>query len=179
MLLADFQIEQLVDDLCLIEPYNHEQLNSASYDVTLSGEIRIESSDPNGEKFQLVDISHHTRENPYVIEPGQFFLAVLNERINLPRDISAQFALKSSRAREGFDHALAGFADAGYSGQLTLEVVSNLRHQTLGIWPGMKFGQIKFMRHMPSREPYGTTPASHYQGDTRPTVSWEETTVAP
>jgi dCTP deaminase len=66
----------------------------------------------------------------------------------------------------------AGFVDAGWDGHLTLEL-SNVANLPIAIYPGMKIGQISFLR-MTSRadEPYGSeATASKYQGQRGPTPS--------
>jgi dCTP deaminase len=55
--------------------------------------------------------------------------------------------LKSSRAREGYNHALSAWIDPGYcNSKLTLELVNVRRHYDLPLYPGLKIGQIVFMR---------------------------------
>lgn len=177
-MLADFEIEHLCKDLKLMEPYNPELLNPASIDVTVGDEITIEnpnSTDPFDlkERFIKIDISSYTEENPYWVDPGEFVLAVLKERVNLPKWISVQFVLKSSRARAGWDQMAAGFADPGYGGNMTLELLNNLRFHKLPIFPGLKIGQLKFFKNSPVREAYGSTGRSHYQGDSTVATSWQ------
>ena len=55
-----------------------------------------------------IDISDRTKEDPYYLAPSEFVLAETVETFNLPDDISAQFVLKSSRAREGLNHSVGG-----------------------------------------------------------------------
>ena len=42
-------------------------------------------------------------------------------------------------------HSTAGFVDAGWDGHLTLEL-SNVANLPIAIYPGMKIGQISFLR---------------------------------
>ena len=128
----------------MVMPFDEELLNPASLDVTLGGRIMVEV--PETPELQVVDIIGHTAEDPYLIQPGEFFLAETREIFNLPNHIGAQFVLKSSRAREGWDHAEAGWCDPGwYGSRLTMEIRNQRRLHPLGIWPGMKFGQMKFI----------------------------------
>jgi dCTP deaminase len=66
----------------------------------------------------------------------------------------------------------AGFVDAGWDGHLTLEL-SNVANLPIAIYPGMKIGQISFLRMTSAAEkPYGTEAArSKYQGQRGPTPS--------
>lgn len=65
---------------------------------------------------------------------------------NIPRRVSAQFALKSSRGREGYEHLSAGFIDpAWHSSKLTMELF-NANPNPIPIYKGLKIGQIIFTR---------------------------------
>jgi hypothetical protein len=66
----------------------------------------------------------------------------------------------------------AGFVDAGWDGHLTLEL-SNVANLPIAIYPGMKIGQISFLRmSSPAEHPYGSeTTKSKYQGQRGPTPS--------
>ena len=66
----------------------------------------------------------------------------------------------------------AGFVDAGWDGHLTLEL-SNVANLPIAIYPGMKIGQISFLRMTtPAEEPYGSeAAASKYHGQRGPTPS--------
>ncbi|MGH2477642.1 MAG: dCTP deaminase, partial [Candidatus Limnocylindrales bacterium] len=49
----------------------------------------------------------------------------------------------------------AGFIDAGFSGYLTLEL-SNVANLPITLYPGMKIGQVSFLRMTtPADVPYG------------------------
>lgn len=80
---------------------------------------------------------------------------------------------KSSLGRLGLlTHATAGFVDPGFSGHVTLEL-SNVATLPIVLWPGMKVGQLCFMRLTSASEhPYGSAVyGSHYQGQRGPTAS--------
>jgi dCTP deaminase len=66
----------------------------------------------------------------------------------------------------------AGFVDAGWDGHLTLEL-SNVANLPIALYPGMKIGQISFLRMTSEAEhPYGSqTTGSKYQGQRGPTPS--------
>jgi deoxycytidine triphosphate deaminase/intein/homing endonuclease len=70
----------------------------------------------------------------------------------------------------------AGFVDAGWDGHLTLEL-SNVATLPITLYPGMKIGQISFLRMTtPADVPYGSEAiGSKYQGQRGPTASryWE------
>ncbi|MET0902282.1 MAG: LAGLIDADG family homing endonuclease [Acidimicrobiales bacterium] len=70
----------------------------------------------------------------------------------------------------------AGFIDAGWDGHITLEL-SNVANLPITLYPGMKIGQISFLRMTtPADVPYGAEKlGSKYQGQRGPTPSryWE------
>ena len=137
MILSDQDIRELCLE-GLVDPFDEELINPASLDVRLGTRLLIEAA-------QSPELVPYTMEEPYLLVPGQFVLAETLEIFNLPDSICANFALKSSRAREGLSHALAGFADPGWHGsRLTLELHNIRQLHSVSIWPGMKIGQAIF-----------------------------------
>jgi dCTP deaminase len=127
----------------MVVPYKEELLNPASLDVTLGDNLMVEVE--HMPELQLLSIAHCTKDDPYWLEPHEFVLAQTQELLNIPDGISAQFALKSSRAREGIEHLMAGFAESGFNDSvLTLELQNARRFHSVAIWPGMKIGQLLF-----------------------------------
>lgn len=144
MLLPDHEIRRLCQQHAMVTPFDPELLNPASLDVTLGDRIMVEQ--PQTPDLQLISLQGYTQQDPFPVLPGTFFLAETREIFNLPDHVGAQFVLKSSRAREGWDHAEAGWCDPGwYGSRLTMELRNQRRWHELGIWPGMKIGQMKFM----------------------------------
>lgn len=143
-ILVDWQI-RLEAAYGMIEPFNEEQVNPASYDVLLGNEVQVAIHDSKS-FFHYMDISGATENEPVWLRHNQFWLAHTQETFNLPSDIAAQFMLKSSRAREGIQHLMAGYCDPGWHGsKLTLELV-NHHPMPVPLWPGMKIGQMIFHR---------------------------------
>lgn len=143
MILNDVEILRLVKDGA-VEWSDYDLVNPASLDVRLGTRILIESA----ESLDLVpvDISRANHEKPYWLVPGQFVLAETAETFHMPETVAGQFALKSSRAREGLEHLMAGWIDPGFNGVLTLELKNARQLQRLPLWPGMRIGQIVFMQ---------------------------------
>jgi len=166
--LCDWEIKNLCE-AGMIEGYAEDLINPASLDVRLGGRLMIEVADTKD--FVNVDISHRTSKNPYRLMPGEFCLAETEEIFNIPDSISAQFVLKSSRAREGYENLLAGWIDPGFSGsRLTLELVNARRHWDLPLYPGMKIGQIVFFG-MSSIPINSYSKVGRYNGDLRVNAS--------
>ena len=162
MILADWQITARCNG-GMVSPFDPALVNPASLDVRLGDTLLIESAEGlELVRFPLGD--YFTQEDPYLLRPGQFVLAHTIETFNLPDDIAAQFMLKSSRAREGIEHLLAGYADPGFHGVMTLELVNSRQLHPVALWPGMKIGQMVFhqMAGIPQRS-YAVT--GRYNGD--------------
>ena len=143
--LCDWEIRTLCNGGGAVSPFSMEFINPASIDVRLGKNLMIET--PHEADLELIDISAYTKENPYLLHPGEFVLAETVEKFRIPDRISAQFVLKSSRAREGYQHLLAGWIDPGYRGRLTLEIKNIRRYHAIPLWEGLRIGQIVF-HHM-------------------------------
>lgn len=141
MVLPDWRIKALCEG-GMIEPFDSTLLNPASLDVTLGTSLYVEVEDGG---LLPKDISEHTRSNPYLMSPNEFLLAETAEVFNIPDNIAAQFALKSSLARAGLEHLMAGYIDPGFNNSvLTLEFKNAKQFSTFPLWPGMRCGQIIF-----------------------------------
>lgn len=155
--LADFQIRNLCRTKGLVEPFEPDHLNPASIDVTLGNTILIESV--NGD-FTPVSIE----KDEFFMAPGDFVLAHTAEYVRIPNGLESVFQLKSSRGREGYEHALAGYIDPGFHGRITLELSNVRRYKHLPLRAGMRIGQLRFstLEALPLR-PYSIT--GRYHGD--------------
>lgn len=163
MPLADWQIK----NLCLagmVKPFDPDLINPASIDVRLGGNLMIESAATSD--LVPYPLSRHSQDNPYPMVPGQFALAQTAATLDIPPSLAAQFVLKSSRAREGLQHLLAGWIDPGFNGSvLTLELKNVRQLHAVPLWPGLLIGQLVFQRMdaLPRRS-YAET--GRYNGDT-------------
>ena len=155
--IVDYQIRQLCRDMGLVEPFDPDMINPASIDVTLGNTIKVEND--NG-GFTDFDIS----EQPFWMPPGSFILAHTSEYVRVPNNLECIFQLKSSRGREGYEHALAAYIDPGFNGRITLELSNLRRFKELPLRAGMRIGQLRFLKldSLPMRS-YAVT--GRYQGD--------------
>jgi dCTP deaminase len=141
--LSDWEIQARCGKGQMVSPFNPELLNPASLDVLLGDNLMVENVVTTD--LMRLDISQHSEHDPFMLQPGEFCLAETVEVFNLPEDISCQFVLKSSRARSGLNHLLAGWCDPGWHGsKLTLELKNERLHHALPLYPGMKIGQMVF-----------------------------------
>lgn len=169
MILPDWEIRALCEEQGMVAPFDPAFLNPASLDVRLGDTLLIESA----ESLELVryPLGRHSEEHPYLMVPGQFCLAQTVETFNLPTSVAAQFMLKSSRARSGLEHLMAGYCDPGWHGSvLTLELHNSRQLHPVALWPGMRIGQMVFywMSNKPHRS-YAET--GRYNGDQQVTGS--------
>lgn len=168
MILADWEITALCES-GMVTPFERELVNPASLDVRLGEFLLIESSE--SEQLVRYPLDRHSQVDPYRMVPGQFVLAQTVETFHLPRFIAAQFMLKSSRARSGLEHLMAGYCDPGWRGSvLTLELHNSRQLHPVSLWPGMKIGQIVFHR-MSQRPLRDYSKTGRYNGDQQVTAS--------
>jgi dCTP deaminase len=126
---------------------------------------------------ELVEVAD---EQPFILHPGEFVLGSTLERVVVPTDLVARLEGKSSLGRLGLlIHSTAGFVDAGWDGQLTLEL-SNVASLPITLYPGMKIGQLSFIRMTtPAEVPYGSSKVGskyQHQSGPRPSRYWENFT---
>jgi dCTP deaminase len=154
VILPDFQIGRWITAGGVV-PADQELINPASLDLRLGANI---INLQTGANQPIPDIG-------YLLKPGMAILASTLEYIKIPTDCAAAVYLKSSLARKGLDHALAGWVDPGFEGELTLELHS---HRPLILLPGQKIVQLVLMRmeFAPVRS-YQVT--GHYNGQRGPT----------
>jgi dCTP deaminase len=113
----------------LFDKFNIEQVNSASYDLKLDN------------RFVDLRTGEEICADEITINPGDAYLASTWEYVRLPDYIAGAVFLKSSMARLGLDHALAGWVDPGFEGNLTLELHS---HRLITLLAGQRTVQIVF-----------------------------------
>ena len=137
--IVDHQIRHLARTAGLMEPFDPDLVNPASYDVTLADTLLVEND--NGH-FTEIDIS----TTAFWMPPGAFVLASTREFVRIPNNIESVFQLKSSRGREGYGHQLAAYIDPGFHGRVTLELHNSRRFKELPLTAGMRIGQLRFCK---------------------------------
>src|SRR3954462_5656306 len=130
--------------------------------------------DPAAEQPDLTRlVEAGPEEDSFVLNPGEFLLGSTLESVTVPDDLAARVEGKSSLGRLGLlTHATAGFVDPGFSGHVTLEL-SNVATLPIMLYPGMKIGQLCFIRlSSPAEHPFGSAAySSPHQGQPGPTAS--------
>jgi dCTP deaminase len=142
--------------LPLVQPFIDSQVNPASYDLRI------------GRSFYDLLKQEYFFADSFILEPGMAILATTIEFVMIPDNIAATLYLKSSAARAGLDHALAGYVDPGFSGELTFELHA---HRPYEIVAGKRIAQLAFdLMNEPAKKPY----QGRYVGQTGPTIARPE-----
>ncbi|OPZ38214.1 MAG: Deoxycytidine triphosphate deaminase [Synergistetes bacterium ADurb.BinA166] len=171
MILSDTDLKKR--GASIVEPFDPECVQPSSYDVALEGHLAIPKP------YSRIDLRTDEPRDRMVFEkftefelhPRQAVLACTQEVVRVPHDLSARVEGKSSLGRLFLSvHITAGVLDAGFEGQVTLEIV-NHGPWTIVMWPGMKIAQISFFKMTSVCEtPYGSGKlGSHYLGQKGPT----------
>lgn len=162
------------------KPNLSEQLGTSSLDLRLGYYFRtfihrkrpfIDPLDPATTTGMTEQIKI-TRQQPYVIQPGEFVLASVMEWIELPDNISARIDGRSSLGRLGLViHSTAGHIDAGFKGSITMEL-SNIGMMPILLYPKMRICQLVFEPlSSPTEVPYSRRPKARYSGKKIPVES--------
>jgi len=180
MVLSDHTIKiEIADGRIVVEPIEPDDIQPSSVDLHLGSDFQVFRNsrypyiDPAREQPGLTEGVSASREEPFVLHPGEFALGTTVERIALPNDIVGRLEGKSSLGRLGLlIHSTAGYVDPGWNGSLTLEL-SNVANLPILLTPGMKIGQISFSRMSTEVDrAYGHPDlGSRYQGQSTATPS--------
>lgn len=151
MILNDIKIVEQITSNKIIEPYQEDNVNPASYDLCLSGVQSINFKD------QHIEDSIE-QDGQIIILPGESFLAATVEIINLPNNITGEIVNKSSTGRKGLFLASSGWVDPGFRGQLTVAMKNETMKPII-----LKYGQQLWQLILAECEPAGEVYKGHYQ----------------
>jgi dCTP deaminase len=132
-------------------PFDASLVNPASVDLRLSP-VWVQLDTGKEEKSDVIKLW-----------PQWAILASTLETVSIPNDCAATVYLKSSLARRGLDHALAGWVDPGFKGTLTLELHT---HRPITLMAGSPIIQIVLWTLV---EPATKGYQGRYQHQTGPT----------
>lgn len=136
-----------------VNPFRREQINPASLDLCIGTEV-VELV--GGKRVPI-------KKEGVFIGVGYPILATTVKYIKMPLDCAGVLYLKSTPARRGLDHALAGFVDPGFEGELTMELHA---HRGVFLKCGQRIVQLVLYRleSLPEKGYHGK-----YQGQRGPT----------
>lgn len=179
VILSDSSIRAaLADGRIAIDPLGHNAVQPSSVDLRLANQFLLMRT----HRRALIDVKQdmtdlmepiEVDDEPFLLHPGEFALGSTLESVTLPADLVGRLEGKSSLGRLGLlIHSTAGFVDAGWHGQLTLEL-SNVARLPITLYAGMKIGQISFMEMTSVADvPYGSdSVGSKYQDQRGPVAS--------
>ena len=139
MILSGSEIKAQLGRNLKIEPWNEEQLNPNSYNLTLHDELLVyeeiilDMKRPN--RFRRVTIP----DDGLVLQPNQLYLGRTIEHTET-HNLVPMLEGRSSIGRLGlFVHVTAGFGDVGFCGYWTLEMFAV---QPVRIYPKVQVCQI-------------------------------------
>lgn len=149
MILSDIDIRMQIDkDPALIKPFHEECLQGASYDLSMSSKIAVFRKQVK--TIDLMDQSaideiYENREltsSGYVLNPGEYILAAVNEEVNIPPNLTAHIRPRTRFTRLGV-LVSAQHCNPGYSGILRLGIY-NASPNAIVLKPGIHIAQLIF-----------------------------------
>ena len=167
MILGDRDLKYYLEkEWIVIEPLREDTVRENGVDLRVGNEIaRFKKTDKPFDP-EDPDNGYFIKEtgDEFVINPGEHILMVTEEYIKLPNDVIAFVNLRSSFARLGI-FVPPTIVDAGFEGQLTIEVVGS--EFPVKLRRGTRFLHLVFAKTLtPVENPY----RGRYQGQTGVTV---------
>jgi dCTP deaminase len=182
MVLSDIDIKKYIEqDKIKISPaLPPEQFGSCSVDFRLGAEFSVFEHSRHAfidlrDKTAIQDLMRTIlvpAGEPFILQPGEFALAITEETLELDDDVLGRLEGRSSLGRIGIIvHGTAGLFDPGWSGKATLEL-SNLGRMPVALYPGMRICSFTF-EQLSSRVavPYRKKAGNKYAGQERPLAS--------
>jgi len=156
------------------------QLGSNSLDLRLGNEFRVFDHSRYAfiDPFDLKQGSAITREmkvrknEPFIIQPGDFVLGSTIEYIELPDDLVGSLEGRSSIGRLGvLVHSTSSSIECGFHGNITLEL-ANMGKMPVALYPKMRICSISFNElSSPALVPYYKKKKAKYVGQKGPDES--------
>jgi len=129
MVLSDREIIDEQNKNEIIQPFDADCLQPASYDLKLGMEILRYFPGHKISLGETYDSYEKISADGYTMKPGEFILASTKENIYIPKYLVGEVSGKSSIARLGLViHQTAGWIDSGFEGNITLELVNNSKN---------------------------------------------------
>lgn len=166
MVLSDGDIKKALKSKRIVitpAPDFATQLGSCSIDLRLGNTFRVFDHsrnayiDPAKKDYSneiTKEVKVKTGES-FMMQPGDFVLAVTLEKVKIPSDIMGRLEGRSSLGRLGIVvHSTASIFDPGWDGKPVLEL-GNLGRMAVKLTPGMRICAMTFEElSSPSEVPY-------------------------
>ena len=183
MILSDRDIKKaLSEKRIIVSPFPDfkTQLGTCSLDLRLGNVFRIFDHSKN----PYIDPSNKNIKNEitkkvivrkgesFIMQPGDFVLAVTLERVHIPDNMMGRLEGRSSLGRIGIVvHSTASIFDAGWDGNCVLEL-GNLGRMAVKLAPGMRICAMSFEQLSSAAEvPYGKKSSAKYKAQKEPMES--------
>jgi dCTP deaminase len=150
--LSDFDLMNMIKSKRLvIEPFEEEIVRENGIDFRLDNEIAHHNNlgadfvmDPSSEESIKRAYDLQKNVDRLVLGPHEQVLLSTMEYIELPDDIMALVELRSTWARHGLSMPPT-IVDAGFKGNITLEVFNNAPYG-IALKPGTRFAHMIFIK---------------------------------
>lgn len=183
MILSDRDIKKaLAEKRIVIKPAPNldEQLGSCSIDLRLGKEFRVFDHskhpfiDPAKKDYsnEITKVVKVNKDGSFIMQPGEFVLAVTLENVKIPADMMGRLEGRSSLGRLGLVvHSTASTFDAGWDGKPVLEL-GNLGRMAIKLTPGMRICAMVFEElKSPAETPYTSKKFAKYKFQQAPEES--------
>lgn len=166
MVLSDRDIKEYIKKKKIVIsplPDFKTQLGSCSLDLRLGDKFRVFDHSKNAyldptKKDYTNEITSEVKVKAgeaFIMQPGDFVLAVTMENVKIPDDLLGRLEGRSSLGRLGIVvHSTASIFDPGWDGQCVLEL-GNLGRMAVALYPGMRICAMAFEQlSTPAEVPY-------------------------
>src|SRR3989338_6914382 len=180
MVLSDRDIKKAIaSKKIVIVPFPDfsKQLGTCSIDLRLGNVFRVfEHSkypyiDPSKKNFssEITKKVVVKKSEGFIMQPGDFALAVTLERIKIPKNMMGRLEGRSSLGRLGIVvHSTASIFDAGWDGNCVLEL-GNLGRMAVALEPGIRICAMSFEQLSSEAEtPYSKKKTAKYRTQKEP-----------
>ena len=142
----------------VIDPFEEEALDAASYDMTLYHQIRvfveglneIDLMEMAQNANMLMDITRIVEipaESYYLLKPGELVLGMTVEKLTLPPNIAGSLEGRSRFARMGLMvHVTASFLQPGIRNTRQVFEIFNASRNAIKLRSGVRIAQVVFER---------------------------------
>ena len=123
---------------------------------------------------ELKQFDTHNKAEKFILEPGEFVLAITHESVSIPKSLIGLVEGRSTYARMGLSmHQTAPWIQPGWSGPIVLEIMNNGPLE-IALTPlkdrpcQLTFFELK--TDVPQDALYGSRPTDRYKDQTHPLV---------
>ena len=175
MVLSDGDIKKALKSKKIVitpAPNLSEQLGSCSIDLRLGDTFRIFEHgkypyiDPSKKDYsnEITKVVKLKNGEKFIMQPGDFVLAVTLEKVKIPADIMGRLEGRSSLGRLGIVvHSTASIFDPGWDGKCVLEL-GNLGRMAVSLTIGMRICAMTFEElKNPAEVPYTKKKQAKYK----------------